>query len=125
MTGRQQDSSFEEVAETLTTPLRRYLQRMTGNSSTADDLLQETLLRIARGLPKFEGRSSIKTWAFSIATRTAIDYFRRPETRAAIVGMDEAPEISDSDVDTDERMVIDEMNSCVRDVIKTLPEDYR
>jgi len=117
--------SFEDVAETLSGSLQRYLERMAGNRATADDLLQETLLRIARGLPDFEGRSSVKTWAFSIATRVAIDHFRRPETRARIVDVDEAQGISDSELDVDGRLVIDEMNSCVRDVIDSLPEDYR
>jgi RNA polymerase sigma-70 factor (ECF subfamily) len=117
--------SFEEVAETLSGPLQSYLERMVRNRATADDLLQETLLRIARGLPNFEGRSSVKTWAFTIATRTATDYFRRPETRAQIVDVDQVQEISDSEIDIEGRLVIDEMNSCVRGVIDSLPEDYR
>ena len=117
--------SFEDVAETLSGPLQRYLERMVGNRATADDLLQETLLRIARGLPNFEGRSSVKTWAFSIATRIATDYFRRPETRARIVDVDQAQELSASEELVEGRLVIDEMNSCVRDVIESLPEDYR
>jgi len=117
--------SFEDVAETLSGPLQRYLERMVGNRATADDLLQETLLRIARGLPGFEGRSSVKTWAFSIATRIATDYFRRPETRARIVDVDQVQELSASDTDIEGRLVIDEMNTCVREVIDSLPEDYR
>jgi len=117
--------TFEEVATTLSGPLQRYLERMVGNPATADDLLQETLLRIAKGLPNFEGRSSVKTWAFTIATRIATDYFRSPNTRAQIVDVDQAPEIADSEIDVENRMVIDEMNSCVRGVIDSLPEDYR
>jgi RNA polymerase sigma-70 factor (ECF subfamily) len=117
--------SFEDVARTLSDPLQRYLARMVGNRATADDLLQETLLRIARGLPSFEGRSSVKTWAFTIATRVATDYFRSPDTRAQIVDVDKVPDISASEVDVEDRMVIDEMNSCVREVIESLPEDYR
>jgi len=120
-----ENPSFEDVAETLSGPLLRYLERMIGNRATADDLLQETLLRIARGLPNFEGRSSVKTWVFSIATRGASDHFRRPDTRARIVDVDEVQDLSDSELDVGGRLVIDEMNSCVRDVIDSLPEDYR
>jgi RNA polymerase sigma-70 factor (ECF subfamily) len=122
---QRKSPSFEDVAGTLSGPLQRYLERMVGNRATADDLLQETLVRVARGLPEFEGRSSVKTWAFSIATRVATDYFRRPQTRARIVEVDQAEDLSASDVDIDGRMVIDEMNTCVRDVIDSLPEDYR
>ena len=114
---------FEDVEEKLSGPLRGYLQRLVGNHATADDLLQETLLKIARGLPGFEGRSSVKTWAFTIATRVATDHFRRPQSRAQMVEFDDTDVVLDADID--ERLVIDEMSSCVREVIDSLPADYR
>jgi len=75
----------------------------------AEDLLQETLVRITRGLPGFAGRSSLKTWAFSIATRTAVDHFRKPVYRARIVGLDESLDIQNRDLAVDDRLVVDEM----------------
>ena len=115
--------AFEDVEEKLSDPLCRYLQRLVGDPATAEDLLQETLLKIARGLPGFEGRSGVKTWAFTIATRVATDHFRRPHSRAQTVEFDEADLPLEDDID--ERLVVDEMSSCVRDVIDTLPGDYR
>jgi RNA polymerase sigma-70 factor (ECF subfamily) len=117
--------SFEDVAQELSDPLRRYLERLVGDRATADDLLQETLLKIALALPGFEGRSSVKTWAFTIATRVATDHFRMPHSRARMVEIDETgiPLVLDAEVD--QRLVIDEMNTCVRRVIDSLPEDYR
>lgn len=117
--------SFEDVAEDFSEQLRQYFERTVGNRETADDLLQETLIRIARGLPGFEGRSSIKTWVYTIATRLVTDHFRRKENRAHMIEMESAPEISDSEIDVESRLVIEEMNSCVREVIDSLPEDYR
>jgi len=114
---------FEDVAEELSEPLRRYLERLVGNRATADDLLQDTLLKIARALPEFEGRSSVKTWAFTIATRVATDHFRRPQNRALMVEIDETTH--GDDAETEQKLVIDEMSSCVRGVIDSLPEDYR
>ena len=116
---------FEDIAHELSGPLRRYLERLVGNRATADDLLQETLLKIARALPDFEGRSSIKTWAFTIATRVATDHFRRPHSRARMVEIDETGPAHVLDAEFDQRLVIDEMSSCVREVIDSLPEDYR
>jgi RNA polymerase sigma-70 factor (ECF subfamily) len=116
---------FEDVAEELSDPLRRYLQRLVGDRATADDLLQDTLLKIARALPEFEGRSSVKTWAFTIATRVATDHFRRPHSRARMVEIDESGSDHIHDAEIDQRLVIDEMSSCVRGVIDSLPEDYR
>jgi RNA polymerase sigma-70 factor (ECF subfamily) len=68
-----QQQSFDALARELSQPLLRYLRRCVGDQAVAEDLLQETLIRIARGLPEFAGRASVKTWAFSIATRVAAD----------------------------------------------------
>lgn len=46
------------------------------DTSTADDLTQETFLRAFRALPQFEGRSSARTWLLGIARRTCADHLR-------------------------------------------------
>lgn len=117
--------SFAELGRKLSEPLLRYFQRYVGDAATADDLLQETLIRIERGLPSFAGHASLKTWAFSIATRVAADYFRQPERRLQIVDVEEAQDLPDQSVKIDDSLIIEEMNACVRGVIDSLPEDYR
>ncbi len=117
--------SFARVADELSGPLLRYLARYVGDRQLAEDLLQETLIRIARGLPGFEQRSNLTTWAFSIATRVAADHYRQPANRMAIVDIADASEPPAAEGAADERLVIDEMNACVRQVIDSLPEDYR
>jgi RNA polymerase sigma-70 factor, ECF subfamily len=118
--------SFPELARDLSKDLLRYLQRYVGDQATAEDLLQETLTRMNRGLADFAGRSSAKTWAFAIATRVAADYLRRPDRRIQIVEVDEATAYPDTDsASIDQRLVVDEMSACVRQVIASLPEDYR
>jgi len=126
MTGSRGTSiSFEDVTDELSAPLRRYFVRLVGDRSAADDLLQETLLKVARALPQFKGRSSVKTWAFSIATRVATDYFRRSDNRARIVALDETEPLPTSEPNVDDGLVIEEMSSCVREVIDSLPSDYK
>lgn len=125
MERQSEPPSLEQVAAELSGPLLRYLSRYTGQSALAEDLLQETLIRIGRGLPGFAGRASLKTWAFSIATRVAADHFRQPANRARIVAVDDAPEPADGGADLDRRLIVDEMSSCVRGVVESLPEDYR
>ena len=98
--------SFEDVAAELGQPLAAYLQRMTGNSADADDLLQETLMRIAAGLSQFERRSSVKTWAFKIATNVAIDFLRRAKRSTVFEFTDD----DDSPVDEEDPLILDEMN---------------
>ena len=117
--------AFEEVARDLAQPLLRYLERYVGDHAVAEELRQETLMRVNQGLASFAGRSSIKTWAFSIASRVAADYLRRPERRVRIVELDEAAEPADPDRAIDERIVLGEMNACIREVIDSLPDTYR
>jgi len=116
---------LDDVVRELSPGLRSYLERMVGHSAEAEDLLQESLIKIYRGLATFEGRSSLKTWAYTIATRTAYDYFRRADRRRDMVEIDEMNEPWDQHADFSESFVIDEMNACVREVINSLPEVYR
>ncbi|MDC0358923.1 RNA polymerase sigma factor [Oligoflexia bacterium] len=118
----KRNPSFEELSEEFSQPLFGYLRRMSGNAADADDLLQETLLKIAKGLSTFEHRSSVKTWAFRIATNVAIDFLRR-SAKAQFIEFDESDR--PSGIDEEERLILDEMNSCVREVIDRLPPDYR
>ncbi|NML28119.1 RNA polymerase sigma factor [Zoogloea dura] len=120
-TGLSIDSALAEISQ----PVLRYLERYVGDRTLAEDLQQETLLRIARGFDTFDGRSSLKTWSFSIANRVAADYFRQPERRRQIVELDEANDAIDPDREIGERVIEDEMNQCVRQVIDSLPDSYR
>ncbi|MGW0072752.1 sigma factor, partial [Streptosporangium sandarakinum] len=46
---------------------------MLGSSHDADDALQDALLRAWRGLARFEGRGSLRSWLYTVATRTCLD----------------------------------------------------
>jgi RNA polymerase sigma-70 factor (ECF subfamily) len=116
---------FDTLARDYAPLLRRFLQRQVGNPATAEDLLQETLLRVARGLAGFAGRSSPKTWMFTIASNVVMDHLRQPAQRQQIVDIEEAAQIDDGAITVDARMEFDEMNQCVRGVIDSLPPDYR
>jgi RNA polymerase sigma-70 factor (ECF subfamily) len=54
---------------------------MLGSVHDADDAVQDALLRAWRGLPAFEGRSSLRSWLYKIATRTALDVAQRRAKR--------------------------------------------
>lgn len=117
--------SFEEVAGTLREPILRYLRRFVGDAALAEDLLQETLVRVSKGLDRFEARSSVKTWAFKIATHTAIDHLRQSKRALSLVEVEDLAVVADPDEGLGERLVLDEMNACLREEIDRLPEAYR
>lgn len=118
-------ANFDLLLAEISPSILRYLERYVGNHALAEDLLQETLIRISKGFETFDGRSSLKTWAFTIANHVAADYFRKPERRKEIVEIEEAMEVEDPGQPIAERLIGGEMNQCVRQVIDSLPETYR
>jgi RNA polymerase sigma-70 factor (TIGR02960 family) len=76
-----------EAFRALTEPYRRELQvhcyRMLGSLQDAEDALQDTLLAAWRGLGGFEGRASIRTWLYRIATNTCLNARRSASRRPA------------------------------------------
>jgi RNA polymerase sigma-70 factor (TIGR02960 family) len=76
-----------EAFRALTEPHRRELQvhcyRMLGSFQDAEDALQDTLLAAWRGLGGFDGRASIRTWLYRIATNRCLDALRSASRRQA------------------------------------------
>jgi RNA polymerase sigma-70 factor (TIGR02960 family) len=76
-----------EAFRALTEPHHRELQvhcyRMLGSLQDAEDILQETLLAAWRGLGGFEGRASIRTWLYRIATNRCLNALRSANRRPA------------------------------------------
>jgi len=62
--------------------LTRYCYRMLGSGFEAEDAVQETMLRAWRNADKFEGRSSVRSWLYRIATNVCIDMQRNVQRRA-------------------------------------------
>lgn len=67
-------------------------RRVAGNDADADDACQEALLAIVRGLPRFDGRSSFRTWSYRVAANACLDELRRRNRRP--VPHHEVPEVS-------------------------------
>jgi RNA polymerase sigma-70 factor, ECF subfamily len=64
--------SFAELVEPHRRELHAHCYRMLGSVHDADDALQEALLAAWKGLPGFEGRSSLRTWLYTIATNASL-----------------------------------------------------
>jgi RNA polymerase sigma-70 factor (ECF subfamily) len=77
------------------TPVWRYCRRMAGDGDLADEAHQMTFVQAYEGLPRFAGRSSLRTWLFGIAHHRCLDVLkisRRREARfAPLDGLPEPP----------------------------------
>jgi RNA polymerase sigma-70 factor, ECF subfamily len=62
--------------------LTGYCYRMLGSAFEADDAVQETMLRAWKAAEKFEGRSSLRSWLYRIATNVCLDTLRGEKRRA-------------------------------------------
>ena len=75
---------FQEIYSEFRPKLYRYFVRVAGERD-AEDLTQETMVKVSRGLEQFRGESSLSTWIYSIATNVARDRFRSAAHRAESV----------------------------------------
>ena len=77
---RHDEGAFERLIEPHRSALLAHCYRMLGSAADAEDALQDALLRAWRGLPGFEGRSSLRSWLYSIATNVCLKAIeRRPK----------------------------------------------
>jgi RNA polymerase sigma-70 factor, ECF subfamily len=80
---------FTPLVEPYRKQIKAYCYRMMGSLHEAEDLTQETFLRAWRSFDEYEGRSSIKTWLFQIATHACIDALRQRKRSRRILPQSE------------------------------------
>lgn len=127
------DQNFNEIFDKYHPRILRYLTRIVGPDD-AEDLSQVVFDKVSRGLSRFQGRSSLSTWIYRIATNTAIDRTRsgvsKYEREHNPFDDDTSHESSDVLVApaspiTDQLVIRKEMSDCVNEFIDYLPPDYK
>ncbi|MYT41687.1 sigma-70 family RNA polymerase sigma factor [Streptomyces rimosus subsp. rimosus ATCC 10970] len=83
------EAAVERFVRATQLDVRRYVTHLSGDAQAADDLVQDTYLRALRSLPRFEGRSSARTWLLTIARRTVADRLRSLASRPRLAGTDD------------------------------------
>jgi RNA polymerase sigma-70 factor, ECF subfamily len=89
------EGAYRDLVEPHRAELHAHCYRMLGSVHDAEDALQEALLRAWRGLAKFEGRSSLRSWLYRIATNASLDAIARRPKRVLPVDYDPAADPHD------------------------------
>lgn len=129
------ESNFQKMYDDFRPRILRYMTRMVGEVK-AEDLTQEVFAKIGGALKSFRGESKLSTWIYQIATNAALDRLRRSSARPGdekrlpienIVESEEDKEIwtGEQTPSTEQRVIRQEMNGCIREIIETLPEAHR
>lgn len=114
--------SFERVYRDQFEFVWRTLRALGVADDAVDDAVQDVFLVVHRRLPEFEGRASIKTWAYEVARRVALRYRTRTARDAARHG--EMPELAARD-DLDSEVDQARANAVMREFLWGLDEDRR
>jgi RNA polymerase sigma-70 factor (ECF subfamily) len=122
---RFRDGDADAFADLVRPWYRRllgYLARLCGDAALADDLLQETLIRVWRGLKSYDDRKRFGSWLFTIAHHVTIDH-RRRRARAR----DEVCDIPEPVAPTDpaRELMARELGELLADAVERLPEKQR
>ena len=87
------EAAFGELVGPYRSELSAHCYRMLGSIHDAEDALQDALLRAWRGLSRFEGRSSLRSWLYAIATNTCLRAIERRPKR--VLPIDYGPAATD------------------------------
>jgi RNA polymerase sigma-70 factor (ECF subfamily) len=128
-----EDAALNSLMERHGTPVFHFLARLTGNEDDANDLAQETFVRVFKSARSFRTGQKFTTWLYTIAANLARNHFRW-RSRHPNLSLDaENPETEQSLGSTlpakspapNESALSTERAAAVRDAIRKLPDDLR
>ncbi len=115
------DRAFDELYRRGAQRVRGFLVRLSGNASLADDLTQETFVRIHRARGSFAVGAAALPWMFAIARNAFLDHARRENVRRSSSARIAQPREAAKDTHGDEVFSAQEMLGIVRDTLERLP----
>lgn len=128
------EAAFTAIVRTHHASLCRLARTFVGSGAVAEEVVQDTWLAVVRGVDRFEGRSSLKTWLFHILVnraRTTATRERRSDSvvdpdadRFDGVGVWSTPPVPWSD-QVEDRVTAEQVATLARDLLETLPDSQR
>jgi RNA polymerase sigma-70 factor (ECF subfamily) len=100
-------------------------RRICTNAHDADDAAQEALVAVVRGLPRFDGRSSVTTWVHRVTTNACLDELRRIRRRPVPSEVATEAEVVDPGEDPEGRALGSASRRDLAAALASLPEEFR
>ena len=124
MNTRTANIALDSVLSAYRPRLTAFIAKMTRNERDVEDLVQETLIKVATNWDSFRGESTLSSWVFQIASNVCIDYFRASSSRPELY--QEESKIQASSSESILRQIEKkEVDTCVQDGITNLLEADR
>ncbi len=117
-------SAMAELIRNYRDGLILYLNTVTGNIGLAEELAEDTFVKLGTRRPKDKGSGSFKTWLYTIARNMAIDCLRRQSKNVRVPIEDVEQSLADEE-ELEERMIKDERRIAVHKALEKLNENYR
>ena len=101
-----------------------FLSSIVGDVHTAEDLAEDTFVLIGTKKPKDKGKSSFKTWLYTIGRNIAIDYLRKQKRRSE-QPLETVSEVSDDEADIENAYIRQEQKITIHRALRKLKPEYR
>ncbi len=120
----KKEQAFNALVQEYKERLYWHIRRFTCSHEDADDLLQETFIKIWGALDSFKGASYLFTWVYKIATNEALNFLRKKKVRS-ILQMESLDNVLWKKIDEDPYFNGNEVQRQLHKAIQKLPEKQR
>ncbi|GAA6529078.1 MAG: RNA polymerase sigma factor [Prevotella sp.] len=117
--------SFRNDVLPLKNQLFRLALRITLNREEAEDIVQDTLIKVWNNRDRWEELDSIEAYCYTITRNLSLDRLKRQENQTASLDDDTVTEQADHSSDPSEKMIQEDRMERVREIVDTLPEKQR
>jgi len=118
------DGGMEQLIRLYRNGLMLYLNTLVDNIHTAEELTEDTFVKLATKKPRFREESAFGSWLFAIGRRVALDHLRRRKRQAAL-SVEEYGDLLPTDHDPAQTVEQQERNTALRQALYTLSPPYR
>jgi RNA polymerase sigma-70 factor (ECF subfamily) len=126
-----EEEALQLLIKRYTSIVYNFVAQIVGRGQEAEDITQETFIKVWKNLKKFDINKKFKTWILQIAKNTAIDFLRQKKLPLVNLNPDDEEtenfmeQLSDSTPLPFENLVLQEQFAVVQNALQSLPEIYR